>query len=282
MPSLLNNNAEEEYKRFHEEVEELKDVWESYHQLLTSYREREEEIRKKNQELKEINESKDKFFSIIAHDLRSPFQGLLGFSKILAEEYDSLTQDEIKYFINSLNEALINQYKFLEDLLNWSRIQSNRMVCEPKLLNLSTQLEDVLMLLYQNIKNKKITLHNKVDKELIIYADENMLALLLRNIISNAIKFTHNNGLIEIYALKRPNDVIIDIRDNGVGIAEENIEKLFRIDTQYTTAGTNQEKGNGLGLVLCKEIVDKHKGKIWVESSLGKGTSFKILFPHKD
>lgn len=279
MSDLLNNNAEKEYQKFHDEVEELKDVWESYHQLLISYKEREEEIRKKNEELREINESKDEFFSIIAHDLRSPFQGLLGVSKILTEEFESLSQEEVKYFIFTLNDALQNQYKFLDDLLSWSRIQSNRMVFNPQKLNLSLQLEDIIMLLYHNIKNKKISIHNKVDANLLIYADENMLALLLRNLISNAIKFTPGGGLIEIYALNRQTDILIDVNDNGVGISEENIKKLFRIDKQFTTTGTNQEKGNGLGLVLCREIIEKHGGKIWAESSPGKGSSFKFILP---
>lgn len=282
MSDFLNDNAEKEYQKFHDEVEELKDVWESYHQLLVSYKEREEEIRKKNEELREINESKDKFFSIIAHDLRSPFQGLLGVSKILTEEFESLSQDELRYFINTLNDALQNQYKFLDDLLSWSRIQSNRMEFNPKKLNLSLQIEDILMLLYHNIKNKKITLHNKIDANLSIYADENMLALLLRNLISNAIKFTPSGGLVEIYALDRQADVLIDVNDKGVGISDETIQKLFRIDKQFTTAGTNQEKGNGLGLVLCKEIIEKHGGKIWAESSPGKGSSFKFILPKKD
>ncbi len=282
MSDFLNDNAEKEYQKFHDEVEELKDVWESYHQLLVSYKEREEEIRKKNEELREINESKDKFFSIIAHDLRSPFQGLLGVSKILTEEFESLSQDELRYFINTLNDALQNQYKFLDDLLSWSRIQSNRMEFNPKKLNLSLQIEDILMLLYHNIKNKKITLHNKIDANLSIYADENMLALLLRNLISNAIKFTPSGGLVEIYALDRQADVLIDVNDKGVGISDENVQKLFRIDKQFTTAGTNQEKGNGLGLVLCKEIIEKHGGKIWAESSPGKGSSFKFILPKKD
>ncbi len=282
MSDFLNDNAEKEYQKFHDEVEELKDVWESYHQLLVSYKEREEEIRKKNEELREINESKDKFFSIIAHDLRSPFQGLLGVSKILTEEFESLSQDELRYFINTLNDALQNQYKFLDDLLSWSRIQSNRMEFNPKKLNLSLQIEDILMLLYHNIKNKKITLHNKIDANLSIYADENMLALLLRNLISNAIKFTPSGGLVEIYALDRQADVLIDVKDKGVGISDENVQKLFRIDKQFTTAGTNQEKGNGLGLVLCKEIIEKHGGKIWAESSPGKGSSFKFILPKKD
>ena len=276
------NNAEKEFQKFHNEVEELKDVWEGYHALLVSLQAREEEIRKKNEELKEINATKDKFFSIIAHDLRSPFQGLLGVAKILTEEFDSLSKEEMKHFIFTLNDALNGQYKFLDDLLSWSRIQSNRMVLKPAKLNFCEQLDDILMLLNNNIKNKKITVQNKVPRELSVFADDDMLALLLRNLLSNAIKFTPNNGLIEIYSLERPQDVLIDIRDNGIGISEANIEKLFRIDIQYTTAGTNQEKGNGLGLVLCREIVEKHGGKIWVESAPGKGSSFKFILPKKN
>lgn len=279
MQDLLNGSSEQEFSRFYEEVEELKDIWESYHKLLMSLKKSEEEIRQKNEQLKELNETKDKFFSIISHDLRSPFQGLLGVSKVLVEEFDSLTNDELKNFISSLNDSLINQYKFLDDLLNWSRIQSGKIVFKPRLLHLDDELNKIYLLLNTNIKNKSIRFSNKVPKELSIFADADMLALLLRNLLSNAIKFTPNKGLIEIYAIDKLRETLIEVRDTGIGIEEENISKLFRLDTQHSTAGTNNEKGNGLGLVLCKEIVEKHGGKIWVESQRGIGSSFKVTFP---
>lgn len=281
MKDLLKGDSAREFDRFYQEVEELKDVWTSYQQLLLSYKASEEEIKRKNDELNELNESKDKFFSIIAHDLRSPFQGLLGISNYLVEEFDSLDKEEFKEMVLSLNEALHTQYKFLDDLLSWSRIQSGRMVIEPELLNLNSELQKVLRLFESNIKNKRINLSININSKQEVLADDDMLSLLFRNLISNAIKFTHSGGTVEITAFEEDDSVLIVVSDNGVGIKQENIPKLFRIDVQFSTHGTNKESGNGLGLVLCKEIVEKHGGKIWVESEVNKGTQFFFTLPLK-
>lgn len=281
MKDLLKGDSAREFDRFYQEVEELKDVWTSYQQLLLSYKASEEEIKRKNDELNELNESKDKFFSIIAHDLRSPFQGLLGISNYLVEEFDSLDKDEFKEMILSLNEALHTQYKFLDDLLSWSRIQSGRMVIEPELLNLNDELQKVLRLFESNIKNKKINLTININSKQEVLADDDMLSLLFRNLISNAIKFTHSGGIVEITAFEEDGAILVVVSDSGVGIKQENIAKLFRIDVQFSTHGTNKESGNGLGLVLCKEIVEKHGGKIWVESEINKGTQFFFTLPLK-
>lgn len=281
MQDFLKSDTSREFDKFHHEVEELKDIWDSYQKLFLSFKASEEEIKKKNDELKELNESKDKFFSIIAHDLRSPFQGLLGISNFLVEEFDTLTKEEFKEMVFSLNEALHAQYKFLDDLLSWSRIQSGRIVFDPVNLNLYSEVEKVLRLFESNIKNKKIGILTNINSNLHVNADDDMISLLLRNIISNAIKFTNTNGAIEITAFIEDEMAVVIIADNGVGIDKENISKLFRIDVQYTTYGTNKESGNGLGLVLCKEIVEKHGGKIWVESELNKGTQFYFTLPQK-
>ena len=281
MQDLLKGDSAREFDRFHQEVEELKDVWESYQQLLLSFKASEEEIKKKNDELNELNESKDKFFSIIAHDLRSPFQGLLGISNYLVEEFDTLEKEDFKEMILSLNEALHTQYKFLDDLLNWSRIQSGRMIIEPAYLNLTTELQKVLRLFESTINSKKISLAININSNQKIFADDDMLALLLRNLLSNAIKFTHTGGTVEITAFEEDGAVLIVVSDNGVGIKQENIPKLFRFDVQFSTHGTNKESGNGLGLVLCREIVEKHGGKIWVESEINKGAQFFFTLPLK-
>lgn len=282
MQDLLKNDTTHEFDKFHQEVEELKDIWESYQNLFLSFKASEEEIKKKNDELSELNDSKDKFFSIIAHDLRSPFQGLLGISNYLVEEFDSLDKTEFKEMIQSLNEALHAQYKFLDDLLSWSRIQSGRMVFEPVQLNLNDELQKVLRLFESNLKNKKINLVINLNPKLEIIADGDMLSLLFRNLISNAIKFTHTEGTIEIIAFEENGMVLVVVSDTGVGIPKENISKLFRIDVQLTTQGTNKESGNGLGLVLCKEIIEKHGGNIWVESEADKGTQFIFTLPTKN
>ncbi|MBI3125020.1 MAG: HAMP domain-containing histidine kinase [Ignavibacteriales bacterium] len=281
MHDILKGDSSQAFEKFHREVEELKDVSESNQLLILNLKAREEEIKKKNEELNEINASKDKFFSIIAHDLRSPFQGLLSISKYLVEEYETLDKADFKELVFSLNEALHTQYKFLDDLLNWSRIQSGRMIMEPANLNLTGELQKVLRLFESNIKNKKINLAININPKQKIFADDDMLSLLLRNLISNAIKFTHSGGTVEITAFEEDDMVLVVVADSGVGIKQENIPKLFRIDIQFTTHGTNKESGNGLGLVLCKEIVEKHEGKIWVESELNKGSKFIFTLPNK-
>lgn len=281
MQELLKKDTSKEFDKFHQEVEELKDIWDSYQKLFFSFKASEEEIKKKNFELNELNISKDKFFSIIAHDLRSPFQGLLGISNYMVEEFETLTKEEFKEMVVSLNEALHSQYKFLDDLLNWSRIQSGRMTIEPIELNVYNEVENVLQLFVSSINNKKIEILVNINRNLNIVADDDMLSLLLRNLLSNAIKFTNVTGTIEITAFKEDEMILIVISDNGVGIAAEDIDKLFRIDIQFTTHGTAKESGNGLGLVLCKEIVEKHGGKIWVESQLNKGTQFFFTLPAK-
>jgi len=279
MQELLNKDTSQEFDKFHREVEELKDIWDSYHQLLINYKASEEEIKKKNIELKELNESKDKFFSIIAHDLRSPFQGLLGMSNFMIEEFESLSKEEFREMALSLNEALHSQYKFLDDLLSWSRIQSGRMVFEPEELNVKSEVEKVIKLFDTNINNKKIEIITNINSNLYVIADNDMLLLLLRNLISNAIKFSNTNGIIEITAFREDEMIFFVISDNGVGIAEENIAKLFRIDVQFSTYGTAKESGNGLGLVLCKEIAEKHNGSIWVERCINQGTQFYFSLP---
>jgi PAS domain S-box-containing protein len=238
-----------------------------------------EEIQKKNDELRQLNESKDKFFSIISHDLRSPFQGLLGISKLLVEEFDSLSREEFKEFVVLLNDALHTQYKFLDDLLSWSRIQSGRLILEPENLPFQKELEKVLLIFDTNLKNKNISVTTECTKNIIVYSSVDMFSLLLRNLISNAIKFTKNGGHISINAKENKKEVLIEVKDNGIGIKKENLARLFRIDIHFSTSGTNKESGNGLGLVLCKEIIEKHGGDIWVESEPGKGTSFTFTLP---
>lgn len=279
MHEFSKHDPEKEFDKFSKELEELESLWVSYQELLLSYKASEEEIKKKNEELKEINETKDKFFSIISHDLRSPFQGLLGISNYLVDEFDNLPNEEIKELISTLNEALRNQYKFLDDLLNWSRLQSGRLTLEKTKFNLHTLVENVENLFETNLQTKKIELINHIPKEQSIFADEDMIFLLIRNLVSNAIKFTKPFGKIEITSYEFENHLQIVVADNGIGIKPENLDKLFRLDSHYTTRGTNSETGNGLGLTLCKEIVTKHNGQIWVKSEVDKGTKIFFTIP---
>ena len=232
----------------------------------------EEKIISYSEELKEINASKDKFFSIIAHDLKSPFHGLLGLTRMIAEEYDTMTETEVKSYLEVIKESTESTYKLIENLLEWSRLESGKMKYNPALQNMFMIVEDTKILLNQVARMKNISLRNKLGHQSFIWGDDNMLQSLMQNLISNAIKFTPKDGSIEVWENRLENYIEYTVSDTGVGIKEEDIKKLFRIDVNFSTKGTQKEKGTGLGLVLCKEIVNIHGGKISVISKVGEGT----------
>ncbi|MEO8231574.1 MAG: PAS domain S-box protein [Ignavibacteriota bacterium] len=236
----------------------------------------EEKIIEYSEELKETNASKDKFFSIIAHDLKSPFHGLLGLTRMIVEEYDSMTETEVRNYLQILKESTESTYKLIENLLEWSRLESGKMKFNPALQNMFMIVEDTRILLNQNARLKNINLRNKLGHQSFVWGDDTMLQSLVQNLISNAIKFTPAGGNIEVSENRFDDYIEYIVTDSGVGIKEIDIEKLFRIDVSFTTKGTQQEKGTGLGLALCKEIVNIQGGKIKVQSKFGEGT--KIIF----
>lgn len=245
---------------------------------ITIQKEAERKIKKANDDLRETVATKDKFFSIIAHDLKSPFQGLLGYSQILSEEYESLTSEEIQSFANGIYDISRQSLNMLDNLLNWSRMQTGSMAFNPEFINLRNSLGSTIDLLTSTALNKQITLNNKIEKGAFITADLNMIVTIIRNLISNSIKFTNQNGLIEISSEQTKNKLRIIILDNGIGIEEDRVKDLFRIDKSTSTKGTSNEEGTGLGLVLCKEMVEKNGGTISVTSEIGKGTKFILEF----
>ncbi|GAB1350406.1 hypothetical protein MASR1M107_26210 [Ignavibacteriales bacterium] len=238
-----------------------------------------EKLRKYSEELEVLNATKDKFFSIIAHDLKSPFNSFLGITEILAEDIDIMDRTQIKDFVMDMNRAAQNQFKLLENLLAWAQVQRGIMQFTPVDLDFFALVNEVFALYSDNAATKKIKLTNESDPGKIILADHNMLHLLLRNLVYNAIKFTPEGGEIRVGANDLPQFQEIFVADNGVGISPKSIEGLFRIDKQSTTLGTNKEKGTGLGLVLCKDMIEKNGGQIRVESELGKGTTFYFTIP---
>jgi PAS domain S-box-containing protein len=246
---------------------------------ITKRKKAEEEIKKMNERLVESNSTKDKFFSIIAHDMKSPFQGLLGYSQILAEEYDDLSEEEKKLYINNIGEISRSTYKLLENLLQWSRMQTGNFEFSPEVLNLTEELESTLTLLRQTALNKNITIESFIRPKVYLMADKNMLNTIVRNLVSNSIKFTNTGGKISIFTSELNNYLIITIKDNGIGMCKEKLNCLFKPVKNISTLGTAKEKGTGLGLLLCKEMVEKHNGKIWVESEEGKGSSFHFSIP---
>ncbi|GAB6282448.1 MAG: hypothetical protein STSR0008_16670 [Ignavibacterium sp.] len=239
----------------------------------------EEKLMETTEELMRANSEKDRFFSIIAHDLRSPFHSLFGFSEMLATELNNLSNEEITFMSSEIYKGLKNLYNLLENLLEWSRLERDKIEFQPSEFNLSELVNEVYELLRHNAYSKNINVINNVDENCSILADRNMIKSVIQNLVSNAIKFSYSEGKIIINAERKNLDFIISVEDDGMGIRQEDLTKLFKIDFQLSTIGTAQEKGTGLGLILCKELIEKHKGKIWVESELNKGSKFFFTIP---
>ncbi len=238
-----------------------------------------DELKKSQEDLKELNATKDKFFSIVAHDLKSPFQGLLGFSNLLAENYDDLLDDEVRKISINIYKATKNLYTLIEHLLSWSRLQTNRMECNFETLDARSIVMYVINLITPNAMNKSISLEEFITEDISVIADERMFSSVLENLVSNAIKFTPRGGSISITAAADDEIVEFCVKDSGVGIEQENLEKLFKIDYSHSNKGTEGEVGTGLGLILCHEMISKLGGKIWASSEEGKGSSFYFTLP---
>ena len=226
-----------------------------------------------NDKLTELNSTKDRFFSIIAHDLRGPFHTLLGFSEILSTSIDSMSNDEIKESYTKINQTLKSQFELLDNLLDWSRLQIENFNIVLEKISLYEELNKTIESLSLTAQEKKINLVNLIPENIKVYADKNMLQLVLRNLIINSIKFSYQDSEVKISAKQKEKFVEIGISDNGVGISKNDFDKIFRIDVHYSTSGTSDEKGTGLGLILCKEIIEKHEGEIWISGEKGKGTN---------
>lgn len=232
-----------------------------------------------NTELASVNAQKDKFFSIIAHDLKSPFNSILGFSEMLKDEAHSLDMASIIQYAGLINSSAQHTYELLENLLEWARMQQGRIPFEPKPILLKNIINAEFESSKETANQKSISVIDGILENIIVTADENMLRTVIRNLISNAIKFTPKGGQVEVKGEVRDSQVIISVSDTGAGINPETIGKLFKIETCFTSRGTENEKGTGLGLLLCKEFIEKHDGKIWMESEIGKGSRFYFSLP---
>lgn len=246
---------------------------------ITKEKTAEDKIKKYNEELQALNTSKDKFFSIVAHDLVSPFSAVIGYSEILLDEYNSLPREQIGEFAKSINSVSNNANRLLTELIDWSRIQTGRMFYQPQSVNLNNIAADIMMLFTEVAKKKEITISNLIDKNYNVFADYKMLGTSFRNLVSNALKFTSHGGEILLKAEDKNKHYEITVQDNGVGMSSEVQGKLFQIDVHHTQRGTDNEKGTGLGLILTQEFIKKHGGSIWVESELGKGARFIFTLP---
>ncbi|MGE5499730.1 MAG: sensor histidine kinase [Syntrophothermus sp.] len=237
------------------------------------------EVQEKNCELMNLNMSKDRFFSIIAHDLKAPFQGLIGYSEMLCNDHDSLPDEERRGLSKGINELSLNTYKLLSNLLDWSGLQTGMLSCTPVKLQLDKELPSIISLFVHLARNKNISLEYTFNKTFFVIADRNMLATIIRNLISNPIKFTNAGGKVSIKVKESGDFTEIAISDTGVGMGTKKIDHLFKIDQKVNTKGTANEEGTGLGLLLCKEMIEKQNGAIWVESLPGKGTTFYFTLP---
>ena len=229
--------------------------------------------------LKELNAGKDKFFSIISHDLKGPYQGLLSILDLLVKEYDSFNDEEKKSIFMKIQSSSQRTYDLLDNLLHWSGIQIGKIKYHPGKINLSEVSKGVVDLLSDLANNKRISIKNLVRDDIFLLADPNMIRLIMRNLLSNAIKFSFPDNEIIISTLELDGHVEISIRDFGVGMDNEQARNLFRVDMQNSTVGTADEAGTGLGLLLCKDMVDLHKGRIWLTSEPGQGSTFSFSIP---
>ena len=248
---------------------------------ITERKMTEDKLKRIANELKELNDTKDKFFGIIAHDLKNPFASLLGATEILTHNPEQYDLETTRSFISLMHNAAQSGYDLLENLLEWSRAQTGNLTFMPQNINIREVVDENLANMRVNATNKKINLFSKIRNDIEIVADRNMLNTVIRNLLSNALKFTHEAGKITVDAVREDGLVTISVKDTGVGIPEKDLNKLFRIDIKYSNIGTAKEKGTGLGLLLCKEFIEKHGGRLWVESVQGEGSEFKFTLPDK-
>ncbi|MBW8334795.1 MAG: PAS domain S-box protein [Prolixibacteraceae bacterium] len=242
----------------------------------------EQEILLTNEELKGLVATKDKLFSIIAHDLRSPFNSFLGLTQVMAEDLPNLTMSQAQEMAVSMNKSATNLYRLLETLLQWSQIQKGALSFNPEVIFVNQILTESIAMVIEPAKNKRIEITTDISEDLTVFADSNLLQTIIRNLIYNAIKYTVKGGKVKISAKKNTvsKNVEISVKDNGIGMDQIILDNLFRVDLQTSRKGTEGEPCSGLGLLLCKEFVEKHGGKIWVKSEVEKGSTFYFTIPN--
>jgi PAS domain S-box-containing protein len=244
---------------------------------MTHSKKAEQALKESETKFRELNSTKDKLFSIIAHDLRGPFNNILSLVELLI--FKAAVVEDSKEYLNMIHSTAHNTLGLLDNLLNWATCQTGQIQCKSEKINVSTVIQEIVELSHSIAKPKNISL-TQIEEDIIeIWSDEKMIKTILRNLISNAIKFTRHEGSICISVTAKLNQIEITVSDNGVGINEETRCKLFGITSNISTLGTSNEKGSGFGLVLCKDFVEKLGGNIWVESEEGKGSDFKFVLP---
>jgi signal transduction histidine kinase len=259
--------------------EKLKEQQNVINATIITLHKQKDELQTLANELQRLNKDKDRFMAILGHDLKSPFNLFLGLTEILAEDINKIDIKEIENIAKELNKTARNTYNLLEDILLWARVQSGKIPFKPKKLNFTDIANEIIELMSPAASSKNIKIGYSEADKINIYADFDMIKTVLRNLVSNSIKFTNNNGSIDIRSVQTGSELIISVSDNGIGIDQDNLTKLFNNSEIITTKGTANESGTGLGLSICREFIEAHGGKIWVESELGKGTEFKFTLP---
>jgi len=249
---------------------------------VTTQKLAEVELMKNETRLRELNATKDKFFSIIAHDLKSPFNSIIGFSNILVQRIQENDYNAIEKYAGIIQNSSQQAMDLLMNLLEWSQSQTGRIVYLPEYIDIIALINKSIDLLIGSAQQKAITIHLKTPGIKIVHVDEIMINIVIRNLISNAIKFTYPGGNVVISAEQNPEELIVTVTDDGKGMNKTTLDNLFRIEETHSTIGTRNEKGTGLGLILCKEFIDKHNGRIWVESEPGKGSTFFFSVPNRN
>lgn len=250
---------------------------------LERLRSKNQELRGRNREYREAIHTKNRFFSIIAHDLRNPFQVVLGYTGLLLDNSDNMSIEEIKEYFRDIESATGLLMRLLDNLLLWSRAETGAMKMKPTSIDMQSLVDTTISLVQVNASKKEVTLQSHLASHCIANGDKDMLLTVLRNLMTNAVKFTPSGGKVTVDAFPVVENTMLEIvvKDTGIGMSPENVKKLFRVDTIYSHKGTNGEEGTGLGLVLCHEFVEKHGGRIWVESIEGEGSEFHFTIPHE-
>ncbi len=248
-------------------------------QDINERKEAEQALMEREKQLRHVNATKDKFFTILSHDLKNPLNGIIGFSKLVQSNLEKRNYQKAERFTKIISRTSEQTMALLSNLLDWSRTQRGKVAFEPEKIDMRDLIEEVAEFIDSTARQKNIFINTSQIENCFVYADRNMMQTIIRNLLTNAIKFTHPGGKVEVRAEKSANETIISVSDTGIGMTKETAENLFSITDTYSKKGTNNEKGTGLGLILCKEFVEKHKGKIWVQSQPGTGSTFYFSLP---
>jgi PAS domain S-box-containing protein len=246
---------------------------------ITEHKQAADALKESEKHLREINASKDKFFTIISHDLRSPFSSIIGFSNLLIEKVRKKEYQKVEEYAGIIQNSSWRVMNLLINLIEWASSQTGRIKFNPEYVDIVDLINEVTELLNDSARQKSIAITGELPGSIIVFADKDMLSTVIRNLLSNAIKYTYPGGKINIVAKQNHGELIVSVSDNGVGILAESVEKLFRIEESHSTTGTQKEYGTGLGLLVCKEFIGKHDGRIWVDSEPGKGSTFYFKLP---